>query len=69
VEICHESVAVEAAQQVEIHGGLMYRRNLCTLLHLVDLLLDRRCLGRAVVVVVSFCSPFEQNVEKMNFVV
>jgi hypothetical protein len=38
--------------------------------NLVDLLLlDRRCWGEAVVVAVSFCSPFEQIVKKMNFAV
>jgi hypothetical protein len=32
VEVCHEPVAVEAAQQVEIHERMMCRRNLCTLM-------------------------------------
>jgi hypothetical protein len=38
--------------------------------NLVDLLLlDRRCRGETVVVAMSFCSPFEQIVKKLNFAV
>jgi hypothetical protein len=38
--------------------------------NLVDLLLlDTRCLGEAVMVAMSLCSPFEQIVKKLNFVV
>ena len=38
--------------------------------NLVDLLLlDRRCLGETIVVAMFFCLPFEQIVEKMDFVV
>ena len=38
--------------------------------NLVDLLLlDRRCRGEAIVVVVSFRSPSEQTVKKLSFAV
>jgi hypothetical protein len=71
VEVCHEPVEAEVVQQVELHEGTVCRRNLCALLQPC-----RPCFcwiegvgGEAVVVAVSFCSPSEQIVKKLNFTV
>jgi hypothetical protein len=64
------------AGRVDLFNQSSYMRLLCAegiftlCCNLVDLLLlDRRCLGKAVVVAISFCSPFEQILKKLNFVV
>jgi hypothetical protein len=71
VEVCHEPVEVEAVQQVEIHERMVCRRNIC---HFAVTLSTCFCWiegawGKVVVVAVSFCSPFEQILKKMNFAV
>jgi hypothetical protein len=71
VEVCQEPVEAEVVQQVEIHERTVCRRNLC---HFVAALSTCFCWiegawGEAVVVAVSFCSPFEQIVKKLNFAV
>jgi hypothetical protein len=71
VEVCHEPVEAEVVQQVRIHERMVCIRNLFTFLQPC-----RPCFcwiegawGKAVVVAVSFCSPFEQIVKKLNFAV
>jgi hypothetical protein len=71
VEICHEPVAgLDLFNQSDILDDCVQKESL----HFVAVLSTCFCwiegaLAEAVVVAVSFCSPFEQIVEKMNFVV
>jgi hypothetical protein len=62
--------------RLRLFNKLRYMRGWCAegifafFCSLIDLLLlDRRCLGEAVAVAVSFCSPSEQIVKKLNFAV
>jgi hypothetical protein len=72
VEGCHEPVAggVDSIQPVGLHEMTVCRRNVCV----AKILLTCFCWIKGVwvevvVVAVSFCSPFEQIVKKLNFVV
>jgi hypothetical protein len=71
VEVCHEPVEVEVVQQVEIHERMVCRRNLCILSAALSTCFCwiEGAWGEAVVVAVSFCSPSEQIVKKLNFAV
>ena len=69
MEVCLEPVEAEAIQQVEIHDRIVRKRNLCfffaallNYFHWIE-----GAWGKVVVVAVSFCSPFEQIVKKLNF--
>jgi hypothetical protein len=72
VEGCHEPVVggVESVQPVGLHEMTVCRRNF----FFAAILSTCFCWiegawAEAVVVAVSFCSPFEQIVKKLNFVV
>jgi hypothetical protein len=71
VEVCHEPVEDEDVQKVKLHERTVFRRNLCALLQPCSTCFSWKegAWGEAVVVVVSFCSAFEQIVMKMNFAV
>jgi hypothetical protein len=71
VEVCHEPVEAEVVQQVEIHERMSVQKEY---LHFDATLSTCFCWiegawGEVVVVAVSFCSPFEQIVKKLNFAV
>jgi hypothetical protein len=71
VEICHEPVEVEVVQQVKIHERMVCIRNLCGLSAALSTFFCwiEGVWGEVVVVAMSFCSPFEQIVKKLNFAV
>jgi hypothetical protein len=71
VEVCHEPVEAEVVQQVELHERTnVHKESLCFAATLSTCFCwIEGAWGEVVVVAVSFCSPFEQIVKKLNFVV